>query len=191
MIFRASGKGAAALFQNESGGHRWQRVPPNEKRGRIHTSTVTVVVLPEEPVTDIELSTADLEWQATRGSGPGGQHRNKVDSCVILTHRPTGIIVRCDAERSQYRNRVLAYQLLRHRLRERESRLSAERRNAERRRQAGTGMRGDKIRTIRCQDGIVTCHRTGEKGSLKAYLRGHWLPAIGVDQVSRRAKSIR
>lgn len=166
------------MFRNEAGGHRWQRIPPTEKRGRVHTSTVTVAVLPEESLETMEIRERDLIWRTTRGSGPGGQHRNKTDSCVILTHRPTGISVRCEAERSQQRNRDLALRLVRHKLYEAEAHSRAERRNAQRSSQIGSGMRGDKIRTVRCQAGSVICHQTGARVSLKTYVRGEWLPGL-------------
>lgn len=113
---RATGKKAAALFEDESGGHRWQRIPPNEKRGRVHTSTVTVAILPEPTETEVKLDPKDLDIKATRGSGPGGQHRNKTETCISIKHIPTGLMVRCDEERSQGLNKDLALALLRARI---------------------------------------------------------------------------
>lgn len=174
LSFRASGKGAKAVFADEPGGHRWQRVPPSEKRGRVHTSTVTVAVLPEPSQNEIRVDERDIEVKTTRGTGPGGQARNKTESCVIVKHKPSGLTVRCDEGRSQWQNRELALALLRARLWD--ARLTADKdeRAATRRLQVGTGMRGDKRRTIRCQDGIVTDHISGRKWRLSDYLRGSW-----------------
>ncbi len=166
------GTGAHAAFRNESGGHRWQRVPPNDKRGRVQTSTVTVAVLPEAVETELLLDPRDVEVRTTKGTGPGGQHRNTTESCVVLTHRPSGLTIRVDGERSLHRNKALAFSLLRTRLleAERASRASAE--NSLRRAQVGSGMRGDKRRTIRCQDGMVVDHVLGTRMRLERYLKG-------------------
>jgi peptide chain release factor 1 len=104
------------VFAHESGGHRWQRVPPTEKRGRVHTSTVTVVVLEEPTSSELTIDPRDLEEKFTRGSGAGGQHRNKTDSAVQLRHKPTGVAVRAENGRSQAANRETALRLLRARL---------------------------------------------------------------------------
>jgi len=174
IVARAEGPRAAAAFRDEAGGHRWQRVPPSEKRGRVHTSTITVAVLPEPSEVDVRIAPGDLEWSTCCGTGPGGQKRNKTESTVLLTHRPSGLQVRCETSRSQQHNRVAALALLRARLWAREhERLSAARAQ-ERRDQLGSGMRGDKRRTIRCQDGTVVDHVTGRRWELKAYLRGNW-----------------
>jgi peptide chain release factor 1 len=101
-----AGRGATALFAAESGGHRWQRTPPNEKRGRVHTSTITVAVLPVPEHVATMLREEDLDESFTRGSGAGGQHRNKTDSCVVMVHRPTGASVRCESERADKRRTV-------------------------------------------------------------------------------------
>lgn len=176
LVFRAEGPRAAHLFRNEPGGHRWQRVPPNEKRDRIQTSTVTVAVLREPAETERVLRPAELEWRTTKGTGPGGQHRNKTESAVILTHLPSGLTVRCEAERSQHRNRELALRVLRARLLEEAERSTAAHANAARRQQMGSGMRGDKVRTVRERDGQVTDHRTGHRLRLEDYRRGEWGP---------------
>jgi peptide chain release factor 1 len=120
------------------------------------------------------MDSRDIEWTATRGSGPGGQHRNKTDSAVIVTHLPSGLVVRCEAERSQHRNRELALELLESRLLARQASSAQRDRNAARKQQIGTGQRGDKIRTIRFQDGVVSDHRTGQRWPLRQYLRGDW-----------------
>lgn len=172
LAFRASGKNATKAFSNEAGGHRWQRVPPTEKRGRVHTSTVTVAVLSEPSATEVRLNERDLEWKACRGSGAGGQHRNTTDSAVQLTHLPTGIMVRCESERSQHQNKELARGLLRARLRESKQEGRKRKRNRKRRDQIGCGARGDKRRTIALQRGQVTDHVTGKSMRAKDYLRG-------------------
>ncbi len=174
VALRVSGDDAAALFQNESGGHRWQRVPPNERRGRVHTSTITVAVLPEPTAETVVLDPRDLDWQTTKGSGAGGQHRNKTESAIDLTHIPTGITVHCETERSQQQNRRLALGRLRARLlAERVARAKATI-DASRKKQVGQGMRGDKRRTIRCQGGVVVDHETGRTWRLREYERGDW-----------------
>nr|WP_246357428.1 peptide chain release factor-like protein [Pyxidicoccus fallax] len=178
MVFRAEGPHAAHLFRHEPGGHRWQRVPPTEKKDRIQTSTVTVAVMREPSETEWVLRPAELEWRTTRGSGPGGQHRNKTESAVVLTHKPTGLTVRSEAERSQHRNRELALKVLRARLMESAQENAAARANAERRQQVGSGMRGDKVRTVRERDGQVTDHRTGHRLRLADYRRGDWGPLL-------------
>ena len=168
------GAGAAEAFRDEAGGHRWQRVPPNEKRGRVHTSTITVAVLPEPTPTELRLAPRDVERVTCRGSGPGGQNRNKTETCVVLKHRPTGLTVRCESERSQLQNEETALALLRTRLLAAETARRAAARDRDRREQMGSGMRGDKRRTIRCQDGTVVDHVTGRRWELRAYLRGNW-----------------
>jgi peptide chain release factor 1 len=167
-----SGKGAEAAFADESGGHRWQRVPPNEKRGRVHTSTITVAVLAEEAGQEIRLDAKDLTWRRSRGSGAGGQHRNKTESAIDIVHRPTGTTVHCESERSQHQNRAIAMDRLRARLAEAQLTAEHEARSETRRAQVGSGMRGDKRRTIRCQDGVVVDHPTGRTWRLRDYLRG-------------------
>ena len=174
IVFRAVGPRAATAFRDEAGGHRWQRIPPNDKHGRVHTSTITVAVLPEPTEIEVRIAPGELEWSTCFGTGPGGQKRNKTESTVLLTHRPTGLQVRCETSRSQQHNRVAALALLRARLWAREHERLHAARAQERRDQLGSGMRGDKRRTIRCQDGTVVDHVTGRRWELKAYLRGNW-----------------
>jgi peptide chain release factor 1 len=174
IVFRATGRGAAALFAGESGGHRWQRVPPNEKRGRVHSSTVTVAVLPEVAESALEIPARDLEWTACRASGAGGQHIQKTDSAVQVTHLPSGLQVRCQSERSQHQNRATAMAALRARLGALAREAADAARATERRSQIGSGMRGDKRRTVRCQDGTVLDHLTQRTWRLRDYLRGEW-----------------
>lgn len=169
-----SGNGARITFQNEGGGHRWQRVPPTEKRGRVQTSTVTVAVLDPDAIAGQALNYQDVEIVTARGSGPGGQNRNKTESCVIATHRPTGLQVRIDNERSQHQNKAMAYKVLAARLYEAERERIAAEREKDRRQQVGTGMRGDKVRTYRTQDDQVNDHRTGQRWRLQDWTRGIW-----------------
>ncbi|HXT99717.1 MAG TPA: peptide chain release factor-like protein, partial [Polyangia bacterium] len=173
-VFRAVGPRAAAAFRDEAGGHRWQRIPPNEKHGRVHTSTITVAVLPEPTEVEVRIAPGDLDWSYCLGTGPGGQTRNKTACTVLLTHRPTGLQVRCETTRSQHHNRIDALALLRAKLWAREHERVHAARAQERRDQLGSGMRGDKRRTIRCQDGTVVDHVTGRRWELRQYLRGNW-----------------
>lgn len=172
LAFRVSGRDATKAFHNEAGGHRFQRVPPTERQGRVHSSTVTVAVMPEPTATEVKLLERDLTFKATRGSGPGGQHRNKTASAIQLTHKPTGIMVRAESEKSQHRNKEVARALLRARL---ASGLATEKkagRDKKRRQQVGTAERSDKRRTVALQRGQVVDHRTKKKVSAKKYLRG-------------------
>lgn len=169
---RVTGRGAAAAFAEEAGGHRWQRVPPNEKRGRVHTSTITVAVLVEVPETELHIPASELLWQRSRGTGAGGQKRNKTESAVDLVHVPTGITVHCESERSVHRNNAIALARMRALLAERTRQKTIADRDALRRNQVGSGMRGDKRRTIRAQDGTVVDHPTGRTWRLRDYVRG-------------------
>jgi peptide chain release factor 1 len=173
-VLHVRGHGAAEAFGDEAGGHRWQRIPPGDKRGRVHSSTVTVAVLAEPTATEVVLREVDLEWSTCRGSGAGGQNRNKTESAVTLVHRPSGVRVRFESERSQQQNKGGALAVLRARLWEAERARRDGSRSAERRQQVGTGMRGDKRRTVRCQDGTVTDHRSGKVWGLREYQRGEW-----------------
>lgn len=172
VVLEVAGRDAAKLFAGEAGGHRWQRVPVNDKRGRRHTSTVTVAVLPliDDPRSVIHDS--EIEWQATRGSGPGGQHRNKTASAVQMRHKPTGITVRIETSRSQSHNRETARRILEARVAEQVLDKTNAVLSKSRRDQIGSGMRGDKVRTIRLQDGVVVDHRTGRRTTTTRYLRG-------------------
>ena len=174
LTLRIVGRKAENVFADESGGHRWQRIPPTERRGRVHTSTVTVAVLPEPTQDEITIDMCDLEISTVRGTGTGGQHRNTSDTCVVIRHIPTGLSARCDNERSQDRNRRLALAVLQARVTEQERRQRETHRANNRRNQVGSGMRGDKRRTIRLQDGRVVDHLTGKRWNLRSYLKGEW-----------------
>jgi peptide chain release factor 1 len=155
-VFRATGKGAVAAFRNEAGGHRHQRVPPTEKRGRVQTSTVTVAVLPVPSPVEVRIDERDLDWTTCRAGGKGGQNVAKTETAVQVTHLPTGLQVRCENERSQKQNLDTAMAILRAKLLDRARNASDAARNGNRRAQLGSGQRGDKTRTYRWQDGIVT-----------------------------------
>ena len=155
------GEGAWSRLKFESGVHRVQRVPETESGGRIHTSAATVAVLPEMEPVDVELNPADIEMQVYRASGAGGQHVNKTSSAVRLIHRPTGLVVECQQERSQFQNRDRAMQILRSRLYEEKVREQADAVTSQRRSQVGTGMRNERIRTYNFPQGRLTDHRVG------------------------------
>jgi peptide chain release factor 1 len=157
---------------NESGGHRWQRIPPTERRGRVHTSTVTVAVFEVKEERQWQLRESDITTFTTKDSGPGGQHRNKTESCVIMRHEPTKIEAKA-ASKSQFQNRRTARELLEHRVAQYIQAQSQRTADATRKNLVGSGMRGDKIRTYREQDGIVTDHRSNKKIRLKDVLRGN------------------
>ena len=161
ICFTIEGDGAWSRLKFESGVHRVQRVPETESGGRIHTSTATVAVLPEVDEVDFELNPADIEMQVFRSSGAGGQHINKTSSAVRLIHKPTGTVVECQQERSQFQNRDRAMQILRSRLYEEKVREQEEAVTAERRSQVGTGMRNERIRTHNFPQGRLTDHRIG------------------------------
>ena len=155
------GEGAWSRLKFESGVHRVQRVPETESGGRIHTSTATVAVLPEMEEVEVDLDPADVEMQVFRASGAGGQHVNKTSSAVRLIHRPTGMVVECQQERSQFQNRDRAMRILASRLYEAEQEKRSSEFTAERRSQVGTGMRNERIRTYNFPQGRVTDHRIG------------------------------
>ncbi len=161
ISFTVNGEGAWSRLKYESGVHRVQRVPETESGGRVHTSTVTVAVLPEMEEVDVDLDPADVEMQVFRSSGAGGQHINKTSSAVRLIHRPTGTVAECQQERSQFQNREKAMKLLASILYERERERVESEYGQERRSQVGTGMRNERIRTYNFPQGRLTDHRIG------------------------------
>lgn len=161
ISFTIDGVGAFSRFKYESGVHRVQRVPETESGGRVHTSTVTVAVLPEMEEVDVNLNPSDVEMQVFRASGAGGQHINKTSSAVRLIHKPTGIVVECQQERSQFQNKEKAMRILASRLYDDEQERLNSQMTEQRRSQVGMGMRNERIRTYNYPQGRMTDHRIG------------------------------
>ena len=173
FVFKLSGEEVFRSMRWESGGHRVQRVPATETQGRIHTSAATVAVMPEAEAVDIELRPEDLEFTAMRAGGPGGQNVNKTESAVRVVHLPTGLMVKCQEDKSQLRNREKALQLLRSRLYELERRKREDARRDLRRTQVGSGDRSERIRTYNFPQNRVSDHRINQNFSLEKVLEGH------------------
>jgi peptide chain release factor 1 len=165
-----AGDAVYSALKYESGVHRVQRVPATEAQGRIHTSTVTVAVMPEAEEIDVQLNPADIEMDVFRSTGSGGQSVNTTDSAVRLTHKPTGVVVKCQQEKSQLKNRTMALKMLRAKLFEMEQEKQRSARDATRKSQVGTGDRSEKIRTYNFPQDRLTDHRVN-------YTR-HNLPAL-------------
>jgi len=173
VTFMVEGDGAYSRFKFESGVHRVQRVPITESQGRIQTSTVTVAVLPEAEDVEVEINPSDLIFESCKSSGAGGQHINKTESAVRLTHKPTGIVIECQEERSQFKNKDKALKLLRAKLFDMKQTEQAEKIASERKSQVGTGDRSERIRTYNYPQSRVTDHRIGlTLHSLEGFLNG-------------------
>lgn len=161
VTFSVEGQGAYSRFKYESGVHRVQRVPETESQGRVHTSTVTVAVLPEAEDVELEINEKDLKIDVFRSSGAGGQHINKTSSAIRITHLPTGMVVECQDERSQFKNKDKAMRVLRSRLLEQKQQAQDNEIAANRRSQVGTGDRSERIRTYNYPEGRISDHRIG------------------------------
>jgi len=172
VVFAVEGEGAWSRLRYESGGHRVQRVPATEAQGRIHTSAATVAVLPEAEDLEITLRPEDLRIETMRAGGAGGQHVNKTESAVRITHIPTGLVAGCQDDRSQQRNRASALRMLKARVYEAEQKKRAAERAAERRSQVGSGDRSERIRTYNWPQNRVTDHRLSDNISLEHVLAG-------------------
>ncbi len=191
IVFEIDGQGAYSKFKFESGVHRVQRVPETEAGGRIHTSTVTVAVLPEAEDVDITINPADLQVDTYRASGAGGQHVNKTSSAIRITHLPTGIVVTCQDQRSQHKNRDKAMQVLRARLFEKEQMEQNAAIASDRRDQVGTGDRSERIRTYNFPQGRVSDHRINlTLYQLDSVLAGELDPFINALQADAHEKAM-
>ena len=174
VTFMVEGDGAYSRFKFESGVHRVQRVPETESQGRIQTSTATVAVLPEAEDIEIEINPADIILESCKSSGAGGQHVNKTESAVRLTHKPTGIVIECQEERSQFKNRDKAMKMLKTKLYDIKQSEQSEKIASDRRSQVGTGDRSERIRTYNYPQGRVTDHRISlTLYSLENFLNGN------------------
>jgi len=193
ITFVVTGEGAYSRLKYESGVHRVQRVPETETSGRIHTSTASVAVLPEAEEVEIEINQSDLEIETIKSSGAGGQHVNKTESAIRMVHKPTGIVIECQDERSQYKNRERALKLLRAKLYDMKQREQNDKIASQRRLQVGTGDRSERIRTYNYPQSRITDHRIGYTiHSLEAFLNGNMddmIDALATAETAEKLKS--
>ena len=193
ISFMIEGDGAYSKLKFESGVHRVQRVPETESQGRIHTSTVTVAVLPEMEDVEVEINQTDLKIETCKSSGAGGQHINKTESAIRIYHLPTGIVVECQDERSQHKNKDKAMKILRSKLYDMKAQEQHDKIAGQRKAQVGTGDRSERIRTYNYPQGRVTDHRIGlTLYSLENFLNGHieeMLTALATADAAERLKS--
>jgi peptide chain release factor 1 len=193
IVFALRGQRVFQWMQFESGGHRVQRVPATETKGRVHTSAATVAVLPEVEEVEVQIDEKDLKVDTFRASGAGGQHVNKTESAIRITHVPTGTVVACQEERSQLKNRQRAMALLRARIYEAQQRAVDAARAAERKEQVGTGDRSDRIRTYNFPQDRLTDHRLNRNFALSQVLEGKLEPileGLAHDQRERRIEQL-
>ncbi len=190
IVFALRGKSVFHAMQFESGGHRVQRVPETEAKGRVHTSAATVAVLPEVEEVEVHIDDKDLKVDTFRSSGAGGQHVNKTESAVRITHVPTGTVVACQEERSQLKNRQRAMALLRARIHDAQKRAADAARAAERKEQVGTGDRSDRIRTYNFPQDRLTDHRLNRNFSLAQVMEGKLDPVVEALQQQQREERI-
>ncbi len=192
ITFMVEGNGAYSRFKYESGVHRVQRVPVTESQGRIQTSTVTVAVLPEAEEVEVEINPADLIFESCKSSGSGGQHINKTESAVRLTHKPTGIVVECQEERSQFKNKDKALKMLRSKLFDIKQREHDEKIASDRKSQVGTGDRSERIRTYNYPQGRISDHRIGLTiYSLDDFLNGNIDPVVSALMTAETAEKLK
>ena len=193
ITFMVSGEGAYSRLKYESGVHRVQRVPETETAGRIHTSTASVAVLPEAEDVEIEINPADLEIETIKSSGAGGQHVNKTESAIRLLHKPSGIVIECQDERSQFKNKDKAMKLLKTKLYDLKQQEQNEKIASQRRSQVGTGDRSERIRTYNYPQSRITDHRIGHTiHSLEAFLNGEiddMIDALATAETAERLRS--
>ncbi len=187
-----AGKAVYSSMKYESGVHRVQRVPATETQGRIHTSTITVAVMPEAEEVDIQVNPADIDMTVARSTGAGGQSVNTTNSAVVLTHRPSGIVVKCQQEKSQLKNRMMAMRVLRARLYDAEQERISGERDSLRKGQIGTGDRSEKIRTYNFPQDRLTDHRIGlTRHNLPAVMSGDLEDVIGACRTFFQAEALK
>ncbi len=190
IVFALRGKNVFQAMQFESGGHRVQRVPETEAKGRVHTSAATVAVLAEAEEVEVKIDDKDLRVDTYRSSGAGGQHVNKTESAVRITHIPTGTVVACQEERSQLKNRQRAMVVLRSRIYDAQKRAADAARAAERKEQVGSGDRSDRIRTYNFPQDRLTDHRLNRNFSLAQVMEGKMDPVVQALQTDARERRI-